>query len=108
VARWERVVTVLCLAYVVVYGVFFIAVFDTRTMFENPLIFPLHLLGMALSLVMIILVVRDVYKRSFLNPNAKTTWALLIVFGHIFAIPIYLWKYGFRPRTAVGSERDAA
>ncbi len=46
-ARWERVVTALCFAYVVIYSIYFIAVV-TSSDFKNseaPLL-PLHLLGM--------------------------------------------------------------
>ena len=106
-ARWERVVTLLCLAYVLFYGVYFVSVAASGRFFDYPWMVPLHLLGMALSTVLVILVVRDVYKRPFPNPNDKATWALLIVFVNIFAIPVYLWKYGFRPRSPE-TRRDAA
>jgi hypothetical protein len=99
-ARWERVVTVICFVYVVVYGAYFMSLV-TSANFRNaeyPLMPSLHLLGMALSLLMVILVIRDILRRSFPDPNAKVAWALLVVFGNVIAIPIYLWKYGFRPR----------
>jgi hypothetical protein len=108
VASWERVIVVFCLVYLVVYMAFFFAVFTAETVFENPLILPFHFFGMALSILMVILVVRDVYKRPFRDPNAKATWALLIVFGNIITIPIYLWKYGFRPRGATQGGMDVA
>lgn len=55
---------------------------------------------MALGLVFIIIVIRDIYKRNFENPNSKTTWAILII---LFwpSVFIYLPKYGFKPRNEI-------
>ena len=108
-ARWERVLCVLCLVYIVGYGIFFVSVVWKGSPFDESIVLPLHLLGMALSFTLVAIILRDIYKRSFLEPNLKVTWALLVVFANIFAIPFYLWKYGFKPReTAIESRAGAA
>ena len=108
-ARWERVLCVLCLLYIVGYGIFFFTVVWRGSAFEEPIVLPLHFLGMVLSFTLVALILRDIYKRSFPDANAKVTWALLVVFANIFAIPFYLWKYGFRTRNPVtGTVREPA
>jgi magnesium-transporting ATPase (P-type) len=95
-AKWERVVAILCFVYVVGYSIYFFT-FVWAGAAEESVFMPFHLLGMALSFTLVVLVVRDIYRRQFVNPNAKVTWALLVLF--LFPlIPIYLWKYGFKPR----------
>lgn len=59
-------------------------------------VMPFHILGMAIGLVLLIIVFRDLYKRDFPNPNSKLTWAILmLVFSP--SIVVYLWRYGFHP-----------
>jgi hypothetical protein len=107
-ARRERALCILCLAYILAYGIFFFAFVWRASPFAEPLVFPLHSLGMALSLALVVVILRDIRKRSFHDPNAKVTWALLVVFANIFAIPVYLWKYGFKPRVELTGQHDAA
>lgn len=63
-------------------------------------IFPLHFLGMALNLAALVVTVRDLYLRSFANPNAKLTWLLLILFTGGIGWLVYVFKHAFKPRTA--------
>lgn len=73
-------------------------------MMPNPESFdrivPFHIFGMILSLCFMIVIVRDIFKRNFKNPNSKTTWAILVImfWPSVF---IYLPKYAFKPRDVV-------
>ncbi len=64
-AKWEKAVTVLCFVYVIAYAVYFFTVVMAPGVPESRFLAPLHFLAMALSLIMVILVVRDVYRRPF-------------------------------------------
>lgn len=81
--------------YVVVYLSLFFNLFQKM---PNWLI-ALHLLGMVLSIIFVVIIVRDILKRNFSSPNAKPIWICLILF--IWPISIYyVAKYGFRKRQA--------
>ncbi len=56
-----------------------------------------HLLGMFLSLVLLVIVFGDIYRRDFPNPNTKVTWTLLIC---MLGLPvfIYIFKHALKPR----------
>ena len=60
-------------------------------------VMPFHFFGMAIGIPVLIIVLRDVYKRTFPNPNTKVTWTILVL---LFwpSILVYLYKYGFHPR----------
>lgn len=55
---------------------------------------------MVLSLCFIVVVVRDIFKRNFKNPNSKAIWAILVImfWPSVF---IYLPKYGFKSRDEI-------
>ncbi len=55
---------------------------------------------MILSLCFIIVVVRDIFKRQFKNPNSKAIWGILVImfWPSVF---IYLPKYAFKPRDEI-------
>jgi hypothetical protein len=63
-------------------------------------ILPFHFFGMAIGLVLLIIVFRDLYKRDFPNPNSKVTWTILMLMFWP-SILVYLYKHGFRPRPTV-------
>jgi hypothetical protein len=65
------------------------------------LFFTLHFLGMALTIAAFVLTIRDLYKRSFPNPNQKLTWLLLITWTGGIGWLIYLFKYAFKARNPV-------
>lgn len=75
----------------------------------SPLaIFPAHFLGMVLNLAALILTIRDLYLRSFPNPNAKITWLLLILMTGGIGWIVYIFKYALKPRTPTDIPRGAA
>ena len=86
----------ICVAYwplAIIYIPFF---FTILPQYSHILIF-LHLSLMAFGLLLLIVIIRDIYKRDFPNPNTKVTWTILTLmfWPSIF---VYLYKYGFRPR----------
>jgi hypothetical protein len=96
--RTEKVLSTLCFLYVISYMVFFF-IYASGPSSESLMILPLHLLAMLLSLVLIVLVVRDILKRDFPNPNTKVFWTLAVIWLWPI-IPYYLWRHGFRPRSS--------
>ncbi len=97
-SQYEKAFSFFTLLYIVIYSFFFLSIAPSTDSIEK--ILPFHFFGMALCLVFIIIVIRDIYKRSFENPNSKTTWTILIL---LFwpSVFIYLPKYGFKPRDEV-------
>lgn len=59
-----------------------------------------HLTGMCLNLLAIIATIRDLYRRSFVDPSAKLTWCLLIVCTGGIGWSIYVYRYLWRPCSA--------
>ena len=101
-ARWEKTLSIVTFAYVIGYMVFFFSVVMRRE--TEPIdLLPWHLLGMGCSFTLMVTIIRDIYLRSFPNPNSKINWVLAVIFLWPI-IPYYLWKYGFRPRNAAGYE----
>lgn len=92
--RGEKAFVLFYAAYMLVYIPCFILLMPTY--FWQ--VIPFHFLGMALGIALLVIVFRDLYIRQFPNPNTKVTWAILIL---VFSpsIIVYLYKYGFRPRT---------
>ena len=88
----EKAFCVLYIVYMLIYWPFFLLI---PRYFEE--IFPFHILLMVLGLVLIIIVMRDIYKRDFPNPNTKVTWTILIFVTGIAIFP-YLFLHGFKPR----------
>ncbi len=58
---------------------------------------PFHFLGMAMGVPMYVIVIRDVYKRTFPTPNSKVTWTILMLLLWP-SILVYLYKHAFHPR----------
>jgi hypothetical protein len=91
--RFERGFTIFYFVYAIAYIPCFILLMP-RHFWQ---LLPFHFFGMAIGIPMLIIVFRDVYKRTFPNPNTKVTWTILML---LFwpSILVYLYKYGFRPR----------
>ncbi len=93
--KFERSFVIFSLLYIMIYSLFFLNAISSPDTFQN--IIPFHLFGMVLSLGLFIVVLRDIVKRSFKNPNSKVFWSILILMFWP-AIFIYFPKYAFRPR----------
>ncbi|MFO1006338.1 MAG: hypothetical protein U0929_10300 [Planctomycetaceae bacterium] len=98
--RWEKSYIIFYCIYMILYlCVVFIGLIRSGDI--DPMTFhiilPFHLLGMAMGILLYIIVIRDIYLRSFPNPNTKVTWTILVLmfWPSIFA---YLYKNGFRSR----------
>ncbi len=63
-------------------------------------IIPFHFFGMILSLCFMVVVVRDIFKRTFKNPNSKAIWAISVIMFSP-SVFIYLPKYAFKPRDVI-------
>lgn len=63
-----------------------------------PILAPFHIAGMIFSIIFLFLVMRDLYKRDFSDPNAKITWTILILCFFPSAL-VYLFKHALKPRT---------
>lgn len=90
----EKAFSVFYFVYMLIYMSCFFLLMPRH--FEE--IFPFHILLMVLGLVLIIIVIRDIYKRDFPNPNTKVTWTILIFVAAGIAIWFYLFMHGFKPR----------
>jgi len=66
----------------------------------------INVVGKGLALVFYVVLIRDLYKREFADPNGALTWALLLIllWPSVF---VYLARHGFRPRLAVVDETAA-
>lgn len=96
--RLEKAFVIFSFIYIAAYSIFFFNEIKAPGNFET--IIPFHFLGMALGLGLIIVVVRDVFKRNFSNPNSKIFWTLAIIMFWPSAL-LYLPMYGFKTRDVV-------
>ena len=96
--KFEKFFCIFTLAYIIIYSFFFFNMLSHPESFVR--IIPFHIFGMILSLAFIIVVVRDIFKRSFKNPNSKAIWAILVImfWPTVF---MYLPKYAFKPRDQI-------
>ncbi len=91
--RAEKAFAVFYWVYVLTYIPCFVVLMP-RYFFQ---VLPFHLFGMVISIPMLVIVFRDLYKRSFPNPNSKVTWTILMLMFWP-SILFYLYKHEFRPR----------
>ena len=97
-SKWEKGLCIFALLYTLVYmPVFFAVGLSGRIEQYFLLIIPFHLFGMMINLAFLIIVIRDIYKREFPDPNSKVTWTVLILMFWP-SVLVYLPKYGFKPR----------
>ena len=90
----EKRFCIFYMAYFAVYSIFFITSIKHVGI---KTILPFHMFGMVISVVFLILIFRDLYKRNFQKPNTKMMWIILMLFFSP-SIFIYLFKHGFKPR----------
>jgi hypothetical protein len=96
--RAERAIVFLAVAYMAGYLPLFFAWAICQSEPPIVLFFTLHFIGMALNFTVLVLTIRDLYKRPFSNPNDKLTWLLLILCTGGIGWLVYLFKYAIRPR----------
>ena len=96
--KYEKIYVIFTLTYIFVYGYFFFTSMKTPDNFER--LIPFHFFGMALSLGFLVVLIRDILKRKFSNPNSQAIWIILIILFWPSAF-IYLPKYGFRSRDQI-------
>ncbi len=105
----EKTFVIFYWTYIVLYLVCFFSLAATGRM-EHCFFYvlPFHFLGMFLGIPLLVIVIRDLYKRDFPNPNTKVTWAILMLLLWP-SILVYLCKHGFRPRPgcSLGDAFDA-
>lgn len=101
--RVERAVVIAALVYMAAYAPYFVVQMirlANGAHVSAEAAFPLHFLGMALNFAALVVTIRDLYLRPFVNPNAKLTWLLLILVTGGIGWLVYLFKHAFTPRTA--------
>lgn len=99
--RLERAFVIWAIGYLAVY-VAAVAVLAVAFPLRGDDLFlyfiPFHVLGMVQNFAALVLMIRDLYRRDFPNPNSKLTWLLLILFAAPISWVLYLYWYGLRPR----------
>lgn len=104
--RWDRMgrITILAsLTYMLLYiPYFFVQMYRISNGVQvSPLaIFPAHFVGLALNLASLVMTIRDLYLRSFPNPNTKLTWGILIIATGGIGWIVYIFKYALKPRSS--------
>jgi len=94
----ERTIVIGALINMAIYvPCFFLLFFPAANGFSHTLI-AWHIVGMLLNFVVIVLTIRDLYRRRFANPNSKITWCLLICCTGGIGWIVYVFKHAFRPR----------
>lgn len=58
---------------------------------------PFHLIGIVLSSIFMIIIIRDILKRDSLKPSGKAIWICSILFFWPVSV-YYVAKYCFKPR----------
>jgi len=92
--RLEKLFSLLGLFYITAMVILILTVPSMR----NVLIFlPLALVGIIVNAVLLFIVFRDIFIRSFQPESRKYFWVLVILL-FLPAIVIYLPLHGFKPR----------
>lgn len=93
----ERFFVIWAISYLAVYIVVFVVAAIRWNEFFEYLV-PFHILGMIQNFASLVLMIRDLYRRDFPDPNSKLTWLLLILLAGPVSWVLYLYRYGLRPR----------
>ncbi len=111
ISNLEKGIVAFGLLYMVCYIPFFLYVVfkggGPRPEAMVCIILPLHALGMVLSLVLLFIAFRDLYRRGFANPNDKVTWTIVILATCGIGLFAYLFMHDFKPRAAEDSAGEA-
>jgi hypothetical protein len=101
----ERKIVLAAIAYLAVYllgffGTFLVTMHMSRESADLLMLALLlfHFLGMVLNVTAFILTLRDLYLRSFPDPDAKLTWLLLMFLTGGVGWIVYIFRHALRPR----------
>ena len=96
----EKTIIIFALVYLFFHLIsfFYLAFLGAELQFE--VIAPFHFTGMGLNLIAFILTIRNLYLRTFPNPNSKLTWLLLILCTSGIGWYVYIFKHAVKPRTS--------
>lgn len=97
---YERLFVLWAVSCTVGYSVVLAIALDSNSAASIEALIPFHFLFLGLNLVVLVLIVRDLYRRDFATANQNLTWGLLILgTGGVGAL-LYLYFHGLRPRSA--------
>jgi hypothetical protein len=65
---------------------------------------PLYLGTMVLTVVLLVIYIRDAYRNPALGEDRRTFWAVVLFHGNLLAMPVYWWLY-MRPGTGARAGR---
>ncbi len=97
-----------CLFYVVYIAIYIPTLLAFAFVFSDDfpsekaitIIIPFHILGILLGLALYVIVIRDIYKREFDDPNTKVTWTILYtsVVAKSICLPAKIWVQAQKER----------
>lgn len=91
---FEKIYSLLAIFFEIGLITFFLLRPEYRSL---SLLLPASLVGMIVNTILIFLIFRDIYLRTFEHPRAKIFWVVIILLFWPASI-LYLLKYGFAPR----------
>jgi hypothetical protein len=91
---FEKIYSLLAILFEIGLIAFFLLRPEYRSL---SLLLPASLVGLIVNTILIFLIFRDIYLRTFENPRAKIFWVVIILLFWPASL-LYLLKYGFAPR----------
>ena len=96
--------TIIPVLYLVFFITFFVGMLFKAFGGANPnppvnlllLIFPIHFLMMILLIVLLMIYIVNVFNNTSVEPDKRSLWAIVLIFGSIIAMIVYwivhIWK----------------
>lgn len=81
---------------------------DNDLLIPEAMLFSLHIATMILTIVLLVIYVRDAYGNPELAEDRRTFWAVVLFMGNAIAMPIYWWLYTRPNRKAAATSPDAS
>jgi len=100
----SRIEKIYCILFLLIMIIYIPCFFVFAPKFFD-IIFITHISMMFLSLVFMILVIKDIFQRDFPKPNAKARW-ILLMFLFPFLMFVYLFVHAFKPRRKLPQEEQ--
>ena len=89
-----------CLGFVVFISTVFVSPWDPPL--ESFIgLFAFHLSAMILVLGLLVFYLRHVFSNSALSSEQKMLWAIVLLLGHVVAMPIYWFNHIYRSSDGV-------